>query len=77
MKIEPDFILDVNGTVCPMPAANTRKFLRNMESGKILEIVGDFEPALVNVIKMAEKNGAEILEQESKTDFFRVVVKKK
>lgn len=77
MTIEPDFILDVNGTVCPIPAANTRKFLRKMERGKILEIVGDFEPALVNVIKMAEKNGAEILEQESKTDFFRVVVKKK
>ena len=75
MKI--DHILDVNGTVCPIPAANTRNFLRKMESGKILEIIGDFEPALINVIQMAEKNGAEILEQDSKTDFFRVVVKKK
>ena len=42
-----------------------------------MEIIGDFEPALINVIQMAEKNGAEILEQESKTDFFRVVVIKK
>ena len=75
MKI--DHKLDATGTVCPIPAANTRNFLRKMESGETLKIIGDFEPALVNVINMAEKNGAEILEQESKTDFFRVIIKKK
>ncbi|MHA1340967.1 MAG: sulfurtransferase TusA family protein [Promethearchaeota archaeon] len=68
--------LNVTGKVCPLPAAETRKALKKMDSGQILEIEGDFEPALENVIKMAEKNGAKVLEKEKKENYFRCVVKK-
>lgn len=68
--------LDLNGKVCPVPAAETRKMLKMMEPGQILEIIGDFEPALENVINMAQKNNGEVIEKESHTNFFRVVVKK-
>jgi len=71
-----DYKLDVNGEVCPIPAAETRRMLRKMDSGKTLEVIGDFDQAILNVINMAEKNGAEVIEKENRSDYFRVVVKK-
>ncbi|WP_371806585.1 sulfurtransferase TusA family protein [Candidatus Lokiarchaeum ossiferum] len=71
MKI--DHILNVNGKVCPMPAALTRKMLKQMNSHEIIEIVGDFDPALENVVNMITKNNGKVLEQEKKTNYFRVV----
>lgn len=68
--------LDVNGKVCPVPAAETRKMLKTMISGQSLEVIGDFEPAMENVINIALKNGAELVEKESRTNFFRVILKK-
>ncbi|MHA1731829.1 MAG: sulfurtransferase TusA family protein [Promethearchaeota archaeon] len=73
---EPDYKLDVRGKVCPIPAAETRKVLRGMETGEVLEIEGDFREAAVNVEKMALKNGGEVLSKETRGDFFRLVVKK-
>jgi tRNA 2-thiouridine synthesizing protein A len=72
----PDKFLDMKGKVCPIPAAETRKMLKNMAIGEVLEIVGDFEPALENVIRMAKNNGGEILESESRPNHFRVVTRK-
>ena len=50
--------LDVKGQVCPIPAAETKKRLKTMSSGQLLEIEGDFECACENVEKIAQKNGA-------------------
>lgn len=74
MKI--DHILNVNGKVCPMPAALTRKMLKQMKSQEIIEIIGDFDPAIENVINMIKKNEGKVLEQEQKENFFRVVAEK-
>ncbi len=68
--------LDLNGRVCPMPAALVRKSLKRMESGQILEATGDFDPALENVILMAEKNGGTVLEKEVAENYYRIVIKK-
>ncbi len=59
-----------------MPAALTRKALKKMKSKEIMEIIGDFDPALENVITMVAKNGGKVLEQEKKENFFRVVAEK-
>ena len=69
-------LLDANGLVCPMPAAETRKTLKNMQAGDILEVHGDFSPAIENVIRMAEKMGGKIVEKEAAENFFRVVIRK-
>ena len=41
--IKPDVNLDLNGKVCPMPAAETRKAIKLMDVGKIIEIIKDAE----------------------------------
>ncbi len=74
--METDIFLDVKGKVCPMPAAETRKTIKKMNVGQILEVIGDFEQAIENVINIARKNGAEIVESESSTNYFRVILKK-
>jgi TusA-related sulfurtransferase len=71
-----DKFLDMNGQVCPIPAAETRKILKSMSIGQTLEVVGDFTEACVNVSNIAKKNGGDILEQETGPNFYRVVIKK-
>jgi TusA-related sulfurtransferase len=73
---KPDVTLDVTGEVCPMPAADTRKALRQLTTGQVLEVTGDFECAADNIQNMAEKNGGEILTKETAKNYFRVVIKK-
>ncbi len=68
--------LDVRGKVCPIPAAETRKMLRSVEPGTVLEIEGDFAEAAENVKAMAEKNAGEILSMEKGGNYFKVTVKK-
>ncbi len=64
MKI--DVKVDANKKVCPMPAALTRKALKKMKSKEIVEIIGDFDLAMENVINMVVKNNGKVLEQEKK-----------
>ncbi len=68
--------LNLNGQVCPMPAALTRKKLRTMNKGEKLEVFGDFDLAIENIIDIAQKNEAKIIEKESRKDFYRVLILK-
>ena len=72
----PDVRLDVFNKVCPMPAAMTRNEVLKLESGQIIEIEGDCSFASDNVIRMIEKYGAEVLEQETGNDYFRIRARK-
>ena len=40
-KINPDQVLDTCGLTCPMPLLKTKKALKGMNSGQILEILGN------------------------------------
>ncbi len=73
---EPKLQLDTTGWVCPIPAAETRKRLRAMQPGQVLEVVGDFECAADNIKIMAEKNGGQILGVETRKNYFKVSIKK-
>ncbi len=72
----PNFKLDTTGWVCPVPAAETRKKLRTMQPGQVLEVVGDFECAADNIQNMAEKNGGQVLGVETGKNHFKVIIKK-
>jgi tRNA 2-thiouridine synthesizing protein A len=77
--VEPERVIKLNvfGKVCPMPAAETRQALRNMNSGDFLEVEGDFECAAENVAKIAEKNDGNVLSIEHNTNYYKVIIKKK
>ncbi|MHA1229559.1 MAG: sulfurtransferase TusA family protein [Candidatus Helarchaeota archaeon] len=53
--------LDVRRMTCPMPVLKTRKKIKEIGNGKILKIIGDFQPAKKNVQEFLKKEGHKIL----------------
>jgi len=54
--------LDCSGLVCPIPAAKTKRQLLEMNSGDILEVIGDFAESGENIKRYIEKHGDKLLE---------------
>ncbi|TFG18942.1 MAG: sulfurtransferase TusA family protein [Promethearchaeota archaeon] len=69
--------LDCAGLVCPLPVANTKKMLNKMNSGDILEVIGDFYEAGENIKRFAENHGGKILEFKSEGANYHVIIEKK
>jgi tRNA 2-thiouridine synthesizing protein A len=76
-NVTPDKTLDCKGLVCPMPILRTRKALDQMESGQILEILGD-DPATANDLPAFARNvGHEFLGSKNEEGFTRYYLKVK
>lgn len=73
--MKSDEILDVKGKTCPMPVLLTKKKLKTVEPGKILEIIGDFPPAKVNLQNFLTTTGCEILEIQEKNGIYHIYTK--
>lgn len=54
--------LECSGLVCPMPVAQTKKQMKKMDSGDVLEVSGDFYEAGENIKRYVENHGGEVLE---------------
>ena len=54
--------LECSGLVCPMPVAQTKKQMKKMDSGDILEVSGDFCEAGENIKRYVESHGGGVLE---------------
>ncbi len=73
--MNPDESLDVKGKTCPIPVLLTRKKIRTMTSGQILEIVGDFPPAKKNIQNFLNKNGHEVLDLHEEDRIYHIFTK--
>jgi tRNA 2-thiouridine synthesizing protein A len=73
--MKPDETLDVKGKSCPIPVLLAKKKIKTLESGKILEIIGDFPPAKVNLQNFLLTNGHEILEIQEKQGIYHIYTK--
>jgi len=62
--LDVDEILDVRKMTCPMPVLKTKKKIKELGSGKILKIIGDFRPAKTNIKNFLDKEGIKILNIE-------------
>ena len=54
--------LDLSGLVCPLPVAKTKRKLKEMNSGEILEVTGDFAEAGENIKRYLEKVDDKLLD---------------
>ncbi|MDH5638556.1 MAG: sulfurtransferase TusA family protein [Nitrospinota bacterium] len=61
MSIKPDRELNIKGEVCPFTFVKTKLQLESMESGEVLRVVVDHEPATKNVPRSAENEGHELI----------------
>jgi TusA-related sulfurtransferase len=69
--------LDVKGLTCPAPLVETRKKLKRMEIGQILEVIGDHGPSKKEVPEMIGEQGHEIMSITEQNGVWQVVIKKK
>jgi tRNA 2-thiouridine synthesizing protein A len=68
--------LDVRGKMCPLPVAYTKRKLDGMESGQLLEVVGEGDLEFDNVQRWVKNNGHEVVDASKGAGEFRVLVKK-
>ena len=54
--------INLSGLVCPLPVAKTKRKLMEMQSGDILEVIGDFAEAGENIKRYLEKVDDKLLE---------------
>ncbi len=67
--------VDVIGETCPVPLVETRKALRRVNQGDIIEVIGD-HPASKDEIPMAIKElGLKLLSVEDTDDGWRIKIK--
>lgn len=60
-SIKADKVLDTRGLSCPMPILKTKKELKNMSTGEILEILGTDPGSKNDFPAYANKAGDEFL----------------
>ena len=72
--IKPDQTLDTRGLACPMPLLKTKKTIKGMKSGEILEILGSDPGSKNDIPEFGNKGGNEFLgyvdEPEGITRYF-------
>lgn len=73
-NLNPDYVLDVRGEICPVPDIKTRKMLETLEEGKILLVIVDYplsaERISISVSKMGSKVLAKISEKAGEVKIF-------
>ncbi len=74
----PDKILDCSGLKCPMPLVKTTKAIKDLEAGKILEMISTDPGAELDVAAWAKQTQNELLSvRKGETGEWRFLIKKK
>ena len=71
-----NYKLDLSGLVCPLPVARTKRKLKEMQSGDILEVKGDFAEAGENIKRYLEKVDDQLLEIKFDGELYSAKIKK-
>lgn len=67
-EIKADELLDARGLSCPMPMLKTKKALKNMKAGQILEVLGTDPGSKNDIPDFCKKGGNELLSIEDDSD---------
>jgi len=59
-----DKLLDVKGLACPMPIVKTKKQMKEMEQGQVLEIHATDQGSKSDLTAWAKSTGNEMLEHQ-------------
>jgi tRNA 2-thiouridine synthesizing protein A len=75
--IKSDEILDVKGLSCPMPLLKTKKTLKSLKSGQILEVLGTDPGSKNDIPEFCKKGGNELIAMaDDAGGFTRYFIKK-
>jgi tRNA 2-thiouridine synthesizing protein A len=68
--------LDYTGLRCPMPVLKTKKELKNINSGEVIEVIADDIGAKKDIPAMLNKTGNELVEIREDNGNLIFVIKK-
>lgn len=71
-----DKVLDATGLACPMPIVKTKKEMKDMESGQVLEIHTTDQGAKSDLAAWAKSTGNELLDHQEDDEVLKFWVKK-
>lgn len=75
--IKPDKSIDIKGLVCPFTFVKSKLAIEDMEVGKVLEIILDYEEASRSIPKSMEDHGQVVLDVEKINDTdWRLLIRK-
>ena len=68
--------LDTSGLSCPLPVVKTKKALKDLEIGDILEMISTDAGSIPDMEAWARQTGHELLESKDEGKSFRFFIKK-
>ncbi|MGG3281377.1 sulfurtransferase TusA family protein [Paenibacillus solani] len=71
-----DKVLDAKGLACPMPIVKTKKEMKEMESGQVLEIHTTDQGAKSDLTAWAKSTGNELLEFQEDAGVLKFWIRK-
>ncbi|MCP3030890.1 sulfurtransferase TusA family protein [Halobacillus sp. A1] len=69
-------VLDAKGLACPMPIVKTKKEMKELETGDILEIHATDKGAKSDLAAWAKSGGHELLKDEEEDDVLKFWLQK-
>ena len=75
-KLTPNRRLDLLGFFCPVPVHETRKMLKEMKEGELLEVVGDDTETLHDMPALCDRISAELISIVEESGEYRFLIRK-
>ena len=75
VKLKSDHILDVRGRPCPIPLIMTKKKIKKIKKGEIIEIISDEWVSKENLERFGKKK-FNLLHIDEDNDIFKVYIRK-
>ena len=72
----PNRRLDLLGFFCPVPVHETRKVLREMLEGEILDVLGDDPETLRDMPALCDRIGVELISVKEDSGEYRFLMRK-
>lgn len=77
MSVTPNQTLDARNMSCPMPVLKTKKAMKGMEIGHVLEIIATDPGSMKDMASFCRTTGQELISSEEKSDkTHRFLIKK-
>ncbi|WP_281974397.1 sulfurtransferase TusA family protein [Halobacillus litoralis] len=76
MELKTDFTLDAKGLACPMPIVKTKKTIKDLEAGQVLEIQATDKGSKADLQAWAKSSGHQYLGTIEENDVLKHYVRK-
>ncbi len=74
--ITADTVIDVIGTVCPIPLVETRKAMKESKRGEVIEIMGTHEASKHEIPMAVESAGSKVLKVTEEEGIWHIFIEK-